>query len=56
MVDLGIKADMTLPEVLAIMDHMPFGSTDCAVPMKDAMELRRKDIDVFIVYTDCETW
>ena len=31
------------------------GATDCAQPMIYALE-NRVDVDVFIVYTDCETW
>jgi len=31
------------------------GGTDCALPMLDAMEKKLK-VDVFIVYTDSETW
>lgn len=34
---------------------MPMGSTDCAQPMIYA-KTRNLDIDVFIVYTDSETW
>ena len=32
------------------------GGTDCAKPMFDAMDKKIKDVDVFIVYTDNETW
>jgi len=31
------------------------GGTDCAQPMLYALEKKRK-VDVFIVYTDCETY
>lgn len=31
------------------------GGTDCAQPMLYAKE-KNKKVDVFIVYTDCETW
>ena len=31
------------------------GSTDCAAPMLYAKKNKLK-VDVFIVYTDCETW
>ena len=34
---------------------MNFGSTDCAQPMIYALE-NRIEVDVFIVYTDSETW
>ncbi|WAQ97839.1 RO60-like protein [Mya arenaria] len=56
MEELGITADMKMEDILNRMNQMRFGQTDCAMPMKDAIEMKRKDIDVFIVYTDCETW
>ena len=31
------------------------GGTDCAQPMIYAKK-KRLEVDVFIVYTDCETW
>ena len=31
------------------------GGTDCAIPMQYAKD-RKLDVDVFIVYTDSETW
>ena len=31
------------------------GGTDCAQPMIYAKN-KRLEVDVFIVYTDCETW
>ena len=31
------------------------GGTDCALPMIYAMR-EELEVDVFIVYTDCETW
>ena len=31
------------------------GGTDCAQPMIHAKQKKLK-VDVFIVYTDCETW
>ena len=34
---------------------MMFGATDCAQPMLYALE-KKLEVDVFIVYTDCETW
>jgi len=32
-----------------------FGATDCAQPMLWALH-NKVDADVFVVYTDCETW
>jgi 60 kDa SS-A/Ro ribonucleoprotein len=34
---------------------MSFGATDCAKPMTWAMA-QKKAFDVFVVYTDCETY
>ena len=34
---------------------MPFGGTDCALPMIYARN-NRLEIDTFVVYTDSETW
>ena len=34
---------------------MPFGGTDCALPMIYALKHKIK-ADVFVVYTDSETW
>ncbi len=31
------------------------GATDCALPMIHALD-KKIPIDVFIIYTDCETW
>ena len=37
------------------MSDLPFGGTDCALPMRYAQAHRRK-IDTFVIYTDSETW
>lgn len=34
---------------------MPFGGTDCALPMLYALE-RGIEADAFLIYTDSETW
>ena len=56
LVKLGIKTEDTLPIVMKKTQDQNFGATDCALPMIWAMENKDKDIDVFIVYTDNETW
>ena len=33
---------------------MPFGGTDCALPVTYAMD-KKIEVDVFIIYTDSET-
>ena len=37
------------------VSDLPFGGTDCALPMRYALETER-EIDTFVVYTDSETW
>lgn len=52
---MDINKNDTLPEVLEKTERLPFGGTDCALPMLWADENKKK-YDVFIVYTDSETW
>ncbi|XP_067657624.1 RNA-binding protein RO60-like [Haliotis asinina] len=51
--DIGHTDD--LDTVTGRISNMPFGGTDCALPMVWAKE-KKKMFDVFVVYTDCETW
>lgn len=55
MIPLPITAKSTLQEITAYTTRLPFGGTDCALPMLDALE-KKLDVDVFIVLTDHETW
>jgi len=55
LVPLNINKSDDLPTVIKKTSELPFGGTDCALPMTDAME-KKKEYDVFIVYTDNETW
>jgi 60 kDa SS-A/Ro ribonucleoprotein len=55
LVPLKINADMRLEDVVKNMQAVPMGGTDCAQPMLWAKE-KNKKFDVFVVYTDCETW
>ena len=50
-----ISPRQRLDDVLATTDKIPFGGTDCALPMVYALKNRIK-ADVFVVYTDSETW
>jgi 60 kDa SS-A/Ro ribonucleoprotein len=50
-----VRAAMTLEETMRAVSNLPFGPTDCAQPMLYALE-HGLDVDVFVVYTDCETW
>lgn len=53
-VDLSISANDSLNEVLRKTSCLPFGATDCALPMIWAME-NKISVDTFVVYTDNET-
>lgn len=44
-----------LDDVVARMRALPFGGTDCALPMLYALD-RKLKVDAFVVYTDSETW
>ena len=44
-----------LDDLCREMSRMPFGGTDCALPMLYADQYK-KEFDVFSVYTDNETW
>ncbi len=52
---LKLAAGDRLDRVLAEVDAMPMGGTDCALPMVWAAK-ERVEVDVFVVYTDNETW
>ena len=44
-----------LDDVVRRTSRLTFGRTDCALPMLEAMK-RGWSVDVFVVYTDNETW
>ncbi|MDP2315611.1 MAG: TROVE domain-containing protein [Pseudomonadota bacterium] len=48
-------AGRRLDDVVGAMRALPMGGTDCALPMVHALR-RRIPVDVFVVYTDSETW
>lgn len=52
---LGISPRQRMDDALARTAGLPFGRTDCALPMLYALE-KGIEIDVFSVYTDSETW
>ncbi|XP_059840701.1 60 kDa SS-A/Ro ribonucleoprotein isoform X2 [Hypanus sabinus] len=53
-VPIHITSEMALDKVLAVMRAVPFGSTDCALPMLWAIKTQTV-ADVFIIFTDNET-
>ena len=52
---LTISPRQRLDDVVKTVSDLPFGGTDCALPMLYARKLER-EIDTFVIYTDAETW
>jgi 60 kDa SS-A/Ro ribonucleoprotein len=52
---LDISPRERLDDVVRRTDRMPFGRTDCALPMVYALS-RGLEVDTFLVYTDSETY
>lgn len=52
---LDISPRQRLDDVVRALDRRDFGATDCARPILWATE-RGLEVDVFVVYTDSETW
>lgn len=53
-----IRPEMTIQDAIKATD-VPFGSTDCALPMTEALKMYTQTgivFDVFCVYTDSETY
>ncbi|HEU4325562.1 MAG TPA: TROVE domain-containing protein [Roseiflexaceae bacterium] len=55
MVPVQLSPRQRLDDVLAKVDKIPMGGTDCALPMLWALEQKLR-ADAFVVYTDSETW
>lgn len=54
-VRLPITATDRLASAVDAVSDIPMGGTDCSLPMLYALE-NRLEVDVFIIYTDNETW
>ena len=52
---LTISPRQRLDDVVQSIAALPFGGTDCALPMIEAAK-HRWAVDTFVVYTDNETW
>ena len=52
---LAISPRQRLDDAVGTVSDLPFGGTDCALPMLYAME-REREVDTFVIYTDSETW
>jgi 60 kDa SS-A/Ro ribonucleoprotein len=55
LVPLSISPRQRLDDVVRQVGSLPFGGTDCALPMVEAMK-QGWMVDLFVVYTDSETW
>jgi len=55
MTPIDISRRQRLDDVVQAVSGLPFGGTDCALPMLWALE-NRVQADVFVIYTDSETW
>ena len=55
LVPLPLSKRMRLDDVIKATSNLPFGRTDCAVPMLWALD-QGIEADVFVIYTDSETW
>lgn len=52
---LNISPRQRLDDVIRSISGLPFGSTDCALPMLYAAK-KNLEVDTFVIYTDNETW
>lgn len=53
--ELALSPRQRLDDAVRSISALPFGGTDCALPMTWALE-KRKEFDTFVIYTDNETW
>ncbi|MEO8693597.1 MAG: TROVE domain-containing protein [Acidimicrobiales bacterium] len=52
---ISLSKRQRLDDIVATVSDMPFGGTDCALPMLYALD-KKLEIDTFVIYTDSETW
>jgi 60 kDa SS-A/Ro ribonucleoprotein len=52
---LAISPRQRLDDAVKAVSELPFGATDCSLPMQYAQKTERA-IDAFVVFTDSETW
>lgn len=52
---LALTPKMRLDDAVRKVSDLPFGGTDCALPMLYALDKGLK-VDAFVIYTDSETW
>ncbi|MET1009428.1 MAG: TROVE domain-containing protein [Gaiellaceae bacterium] len=52
---LTLSPRRRLDDAVKAVSDLPFGGTDCALPMLYA-QAREREVDTFVIYTDSETW
>lgn len=52
---LSISPRQRLKDAIRAVSDLPFGGTDCSLPMRYALANGR-EVDTFVIYTDSETW
>ncbi len=52
---LAISPRQRLDDAIKAVTDLPFGGTDCALPMLYALA-KEREVDTFVIYTDSETW
>jgi 60 kDa SS-A/Ro ribonucleoprotein len=52
---LAISPRQRLDDAVNTVSGLPFGGTDCSLPMLYALA-RELEVDTFVIYTDSETW
>jgi 60 kDa SS-A/Ro ribonucleoprotein len=52
---LPISPRQRLDDIVKTVSDLPFGGTDCSLPMLYA-QAHEREVDAFVIYTDSETW
>ena len=52
---LAISPRQRLDDAIKTVTDLPFGGTDCALPMRYALA-KEREVDTFVIFTDAETW
>jgi 60 kDa SS-A/Ro ribonucleoprotein len=52
---LAVSPRQRLDNAIRTVSNLPFGGTDCSLPMLYALD-REREIDAFLIFTDSETW
>jgi len=52
---IALSPRQRLDDAIRRVSGLPFGGTDCSLPMLYALE-RGREVDTFVIYTDSETW